>query len=47
MPMVTHPQSGVTVFEVQLVRVTVVMEVLRPRVVMTEVLRPRVVMRRC
>ena len=47
MPMVTHPQSGVTVFEVQLVRVTVIMEVLRPRVIMTEVLRPRVVMRRC
>ena len=46
-PMITHPQSEVTIFEVQLVRVTVIMEVLRPRVIMTEVLRPRVIMRRC
>ena len=28
--MITHPQSEVTIFEVQLVRVTVIMEVLRP-----------------
>ena len=52
--MITHPQSEVTIFEVQLVRVTVIMEVLRPRVIMTdrgveaqgdhaEVLRPRVI----